>query len=678
MQGPQVASTSGKRTLWVLSMVGSFLIDRGGTRKYQGIAKNAISGMCIAIALYHIYTFVLGTYEAFTHRSIHVGSILALCFITYSFSSKKLNKFLFFDLVLALLSLSMMVYFIVNTERILYERMAMAPGSLTALDIFLGVVFILMLFEASRRAMGSILGLIALIALLYAYFGRYLGGMWYHSGFSFVQILDFTVFGLEGIFTTPVGISSTYIMLFLIFAGLIQVSGAADFFTDLAFSLAGKYRGGPAKVAVLGSAFVGSITGSAAANIAITGSVSIPMMKKYGFPNYFAGAVEAAASKGGMILPPVMAGTVFIMSEFTGVSYWNICVAAAIPALLYFLGVFVQVHLYSVKHGMVGLDASQIPPFWPTLKKGGHHFLPFVVLVGLLVRGNSPIFAALWSMPAILIVSWFRRKTRIGFKAVLKGLNAAVMMIRLIMLAVAMAGIIMGVVMYTGLGGKLMGAVAGFSGDRLFLALFIAAATSFALGLTLSMVASYILTAILIVPAVVKLGVAPLAAHLFSIYFASIAVITPPVGGAFYQAAALAEAPPFKTGWTAARLAFGGFVIPFFFVYNPSLLLIGSLTDTLISLTFTIIAIVSMAVAIEGWLFTKLRVPQRLLLIVAGFFGIFIDPIRTSIAFGLIAIVVAWLIVERKLLKSGKADYVKPPLVEDLASPVAGEAESGA
>lgn len=280
-------------------------------------------------------------------------------------------------------------------------------------------------------------------------------------------------------------------------------------------------------------------------------------------------------------------------------------------------------------------------------------------------------------MPAILIVSWVRRETRIGFKAVLKGLNAAVMMIRLIMLAVAMAGIIMGVVMYTGLGGKLMGAVAGFSGDRLFLALFIAAATSFALGLTLSMVASYILTAILIVPAVVKLGVAPLAAHLFSIYFASIAVITPPVGGAFYQAAALAEAPPFKTGWTAARLAFGGFVIPFFFVYNPSLLLIGSLTDTLISLTFTIIAIVSMAVAIEGWLFTKLRVPQRLLLIVAGFLGIFIDPIRTSIAFGLIAIVVAWLIVERKLLKSGKVDHVKPPLVEDLASPVAGEEESG-
>jgi TRAP transporter 4TM/12TM fusion protein len=535
-----------------------------------------------------------------------------------------------------------MVYLVANAERLIYERVMLVPGSLTTLELIMGVALIFMLFEASRRAMGPILGILTFLFLLHAYFGPYLAGMLRHAGFSISQIIDFTVFTEQGIFTMPIGISSTYIILFLIFAGLVQVSGATDFFRDLALALAGRTKGGPAKVAVIGSAFIGSITGSAAANVAITGSVTIPMMKRAGFEPYFAGAVEAAASKGGHILPPVMAGTIFIMAEFLGVTYWSICVAAFIPALLYFLGVFLQVHFYALKHHTTIAKEEEIPPLWPTLKKGSQHLLPFIVLVGLLANGYSPIWSALWSLPVVIAASWVRKDTRIGIKRLLNGLGFAVITIRLLMLATALSGIIMGVVLSTGLGTKLMTSVAAISQDRLMVALLMAAAVSFLLGLSLSMVASYILTAILIVPAAVKLGVAPLAAHLFSFYYASLAAITPPVGATFYQAAALAKSPPFKTGWAATRLAIAAIIVPIFFVYYPSMLLIGSITDTIIVVIAAVIAIACLALALEGWLIGQLNLLQRILLIVAGCLLLVIKPAVVVTSGVLIASALFW------------------------------------
>jgi TRAP transporter 4TM/12TM fusion protein len=471
------------------------------------------------------------------------------------------------------------------------------------------------------------LALLALFFLLYGYFGPYFGGILKHAGYFFTDIIDITVFTERGILTIPIGICSTYIILFLIFAGLVQISGATEFFTQFALSLAGKAKGGPAKVAVIGSSFIGSITGNAAANVAITGAVSIPMMKRAGFAPYFAGGVEAAASKGGHILPPVMAGTAFIMADFLGVTYWDVCVAAFIPALLYFLGVFLQVHFYSVRNDLTGVEGEDIPRFWQTLKGGWQHFVPFIVLIGLLARGYSPIWAALWSLPVVIGASWVRKETRIGLKKFLRGLSFSIKAIRLIMLATALSGIIMGMVMYSGLGTRLMTSIASFSQDRLIVALCLAAAVSFLLGLTLSMVASYILTAILIVPAAVKLGVAPMAAHLFSFYFASVATITPPVGGVFYQAAALAESPPFKTGWAATRLAIAAFIVPVFFVYHPGLLFAGPIADILIAVLFTTIAVACVAVALEGWLIAELSIPGRVILVIAGCLLIVMKPL---------------------------------------------------
>ena len=620
----------------------STLMSRGGSRELTGIPGKVIGVLAVAIALYHLYIFSSGTYEIFPHRSIHLGSILAICFLTYSFSAKNTRKFFLLDIFLALVSLTIMVYLVVNAERLIYDRVMFVPGSLTSLELIMGVVLIIILFEASRRAMGPILGFLTFLFLLHAYLGPYLGGILRHAGFSISQIIDLTVFTEQGIYTIPIGICSTYIIMFLIFAGLVQISGATDFFRDLALSLAGRAKGGPAKVAVIGSAFIGSITGSSAANVAITGSVTIPMMKKAGFEPYFAGAVEAAASKGGHILPPVMAGTIFIMAEFLGVTYWSICIAAFIPALLYFWGVFLQVHFYASRRHTAQVEETEIPSLWQTLKKGGQHFAPFVVLVGLLANGYSPIWSALWSLPVAIAASWVRKDTRIGIKKLFIGLRFSVMAIRLVMLATALSGIIMGVVMGTGLGTKLMTSVAAVSEDRLIVALAISAGVAFLLGLSLSMVAAYILTAILIVPAAVSLGVTPLAAHLWAFYFGSLAALTPPVGATFYQAAALAGSPPFKTGWAATRLAIAAFIVPIFFVYYPSMLLIGSITDTIIVVIIAVIAIGCIALALEGWLIGQLNLLQRILLIVAGCLLLVIKPAVVVTSGVLIASALFW------------------------------------
>ena len=617
------------------------IFQQGGDRKFKGIPGYLIDALAIVIALYHLYVFTSGSYEIFVHRSIHVGSILALCFLTTS-PSKTPKKFLIGDVIFALISLSVMVYLISNANRLIYERLALFPGSLTTLEVIMGFALMLMLLEASRRAMGPLLGFLGIFFLFYAYFGPYFGGILRHSGYSFSQIVDFTVFSEQGIFSMPVGVSSTYIILFLIFAGLVRQSGATDFFRDLALSLAGNLRGGPAKVAVIGSAFIGSITGSAAANVVITGSVTIPMMKKAGYKPYFAGAVEAAASTGGHILPPIMAGTMFLMADFIGVTYWSLCAAALIPALLYFWGIFVQVHFYSVKKQIATVNIEEIPPILTTLKNGGQHFLPFIVLVGLLAKGYSPIYSALWSLPVVIGASWIRKETRIGIKKILQGLSFSIHVIRLLLLATSVSGMIMGVVMSTGMGTKLMVAVGSLSQGRLGVALLIAAAASFILGMALSGIASYILTVILIVPATVKMGVDPVAAHLFSFYFAHLSAITPPVGATFYQAAALAQSEPFKTGWTATRLVFAGFIIPIFFVYYPSMLLIGSAASTVLVVTIAVLSIAFIGVGLEGWLFKNLNIVQRALFIIGGILLIIIKPTVVIISFIMISVAAIW------------------------------------
>jgi TRAP transporter 4TM/12TM fusion protein len=630
----------------------------GEKKEDAGLMDKIVSIFAILVALYHIYVFTVGVhvYDPFVHRSIHAGSVLALCFLTRSLSPRKTKKLPLTDCFLALLTLFIMAYMTMNAFNLLYERQPLSPGSLTAYEVLMGVAFILLLLEGSRRIIGPILGLLIVLFLIYSYIGPHLGGRLYHRGFSFSQIVDFTVFSLDGVFSIPVGVSATYIVMFLIFASFIQVSGAGAFFIDLAYAVAGKARGGPAKVAVISSGFMGSISGSAGANLVTTGAITIPMMKKAGFKPHMAGAIEAAASTGGHIMPPVMAGVIFLMSEITGIPYIEIVFASAVPALLYFLGVGMQVHFYAVRHGIGGGGSdTEIPSVWRTLKEGWQFLLPFISIVWLLVAGYSPIRAALWSTPVIILVSWFRKETRIGIKEVLRALESSIMSLRVVFVAMALSGILMGVVFYTGIGDKLVSMIRHLAGGMMFPALLLTAVVALILGLPLSMSASYLLVLILIIPAALKLGILPIAAHLFAIYFASVAGITPPTGGLFFMASALAGSPhPFLTGWTATRLAFAGFIVPFLFAYRPALLLIGNLTEIVSVIGLSIIGIIFLAAAAEGWFLRSLNPLERILLILGSFLLVLGDLIHIVGGVVFVGAVLVWQWLKAKSHRTGE------------------------
>ncbi|MFC2060294.1 TRAP transporter permease, partial [Chloroflexota bacterium] len=579
-----------------LVLIGDGLTAKGGPKKYTGTARKLISILAIGITLYHVVTFTQ-PYDQFRHVMLHTGLILTLCYLTCGVSQKKSPKMAIVDYFLATLPLVITVYLVINAETIL-KRATMLPFSLSPWEFVIGIVLILLLLESARRFMGLFLTLFAAAGLVYMLFGSELGGVWGHYRFTYPQVIGGLVLSINGIFSAPIIVSSTYIILFVLFGAMVQHSGAGEFFTNLAEALVGKSRGGPAKVAVLGSGFTGMISGSSVANVAITGSITIPMMKKSGIKPYFAGAVEAAASTGGIIMPPVMGGIIFLMSELIEVPYIKICIAAAIPACLYYLAVFVQVHLYSVRNRISPLDETRkkVSP-WRVLKNGWQYGLPFVSLIGLLIYGYSPIWAALWSLPTVIAASWFHKETRMGIKHILMAFESAAMTMRLVMSACALCGILMFVVFYTGVGSQMASVIASFTREMLFPALLISAVVCLILGLPLSALAAYLLTVLIIIPTVVVLGVNPLAAHLFCIYFSTICQLTPPTGATFFVAAGIAGSPPFRTGWTATRLAFAAFIVPFFWIYKPALLLMGSPSEILQVVVCAVIAILLVAMA---------------------------------------------------------------------------------
>ncbi|MFC1971589.1 TRAP transporter permease, partial [Chloroflexota bacterium] len=560
-----------------LPAVMSHIYEPRGSRKPVGTAQKFTEVFALTIAAYHLWMFTIGTYDIWLHRWISAGSILALCFLTYSFSKKPSTRLPSIDIFLALLMLGITAYLGINYDWLVWHRIQFTPGSLSPWEIGMAAVFILMVFELGRRVLGNVMGLIVLAGVIFTLAGPYMPGMWRHGGYSVVEMIDFTIFGISGMMGIPVGVASTYIILFMLFGGLTQMSGMGRFFNDLAMAVAGRLQGGPAKVSVIASALFGMISGSGAANVVVTGSFTIPMMKRVGFEGHFAGAVEAAASTGGLITPPIMGGVLFIMVELIGADYWSIAVVCAIPAILYFLGIFVQVHAYAVKKNIKGVDPTvKIPSLALTLKNGWHNILPLIAITGLLAYGYSPIRAALYSMVVIVIASWFRKEDRIGIKKLLKGLATGVRLTRLVMTACALAGILVGVVTFTGLGNMFVSSIIDITGGLLLPTMLVAAVASLFFGMALNIATCYLLVAIFVVPATVTLGIPLISAHLFAIYYAALHLVTPPIGPSFFQAASLADAPLYKTGFQATRLVVAGYLVPFIWIYRPGVLLMGS------------------------------------------------------------------------------------------------------
>ena len=578
--------------------------------------KQALFVSCLAIlmALFHLYTSGFGRFPALQQRSIHLALALILTFYIYPFRKGRPDGILASGLnvlssLAALLScgnIAFVIYYV------LYER----AGASTQTDVVLGLVLILLVLEMTRRIMGWALPIITLVFIAYGFLGDSIHVPYLtHSGMDLGRFISYTYLSTEGLFTVPLGVSATFIAIFVIFAAFLIHSGVGTFFMEAANALAGDKTGGAAKVAVVSSAAMGSVSGSAVGNVVTTGSVTIPLMKKSGFPATLAAGIEGVASTGGQIMPPLMGAAAFIIASVLGRPYLIICIAALIPALLSFFSIFLTVHFEAVRYGIKGLDKKDLPKLWPVLKKRGHLILPLVILVFMLVMGYTAMKAGFYSIVSVLLVSSLKKETRMGIKGVLKALEQGARAILPIAAACACSGIVVGVLTLTGLGLKISYLLVEIAQGNLPVLLILAMGACILLGMGITTTAAYLLVAIMVAPVLVEMGVNPLSAHLFVFYFAVISTITPPVALAAYAAAGIAGTEPFKTALVGFRVGIATFIVPFYLVYRPDMLIVGAAPlGFLLALLMALSGTWALACGACGYLFRELRLIERLIL----------------------------------------------------------------
>lgn len=585
-------------------------------KKYNFRASDVIRVVAVVMSLYHLYTCIFSIPESQMHRSLHLLFALTLSFGSYSLGGKKNGgKITVADWLLVAVSVFSLGYMIINFK--VFQNRILFVTPLTTLQIVVLVAIVLVVLEATRRLTGPTLPIVCGIFILYALFGQHLPGELAHTGFSINKILEQMTLTSEGIFGSSLGITATYVVIFIIFAGFLEVTGAGQFFIDVATGLTGTRRGGLAKVAVIGSCLFGSISGSSVANVVSTGTFTIPLSKSVGYSPVFAAAVEAVASTGGQIMPPVMAAVAFIMSDFLGISYISICIAALIPAVLYYFCLFHMVDAKAVKMGISGLKKEDLPNTVKVLKNGWYLALPFIVLVALMLMNFTPMIAGFYALLSLIAILLVMNRKKLSFKNIFKGLESGATGVISVSVTSACAGIIVGVIMLTGLGLKFTALITTFSGGNLFIAMVLSAIVAIILGMGLPTVPAYIVMSSLVAPALVQMGVAPLAAHMFVLYFAVLSCITPPVAIASYAAAAISGGNAMKVGWESARLAIVAYIIPFLFVWNPVLLFQGAIPIVLWSFFTACLGCVALTWALEGVVETPIAVPWRILALAA-------------------------------------------------------------
>ena len=587
------------------------------TRIFSGNKALLIKGLLIAFTLFAISINTFIRLNAQVHRSMFIAFILFLAYLLYPArknAPKNTNKVPWYDILLALASSGSFLYMSFN-----YKQLISQAGSYTQFDMTIAIIAIVLLLEACRRVVGLPILIVVSCFIAYAYFGNYVPGYFSHRGFSLQRIATHLYFTTEGVIGTPLAVCSTFIFLFILFGAFLERTGIGQFFIDIANSLAGKATGGPAKVAVIASALQGTITGSSVANTVSSGSFTIPMMKKMGYRPEFAAAVEAAASTGGQIMPPIMGAAAFLMSQMTGIPYSNIIIAAIIPAFLYFTGIMIMVHLEAKRYGLKGLPPEEIPNFFRLMLGYWYLLIPLVVLVTMMMTGYTPARAALIAIVLSIVVSMFRKETRMDFSTFLGALEAGARNIIGVGVACAVAGMIVGTVTLTGIGLKLANGLLMLSGGNILLALFFTMIASIVLGMGVPTTANYVIMATITAPIVLQLGVDLLPAHMFVFYFGIVADITPPVALAAYAGSAIARSNPLKTGVQATKLAIAAFIIPYIFALNPSLLLIGSEPLDIILVTLTALAgMTGVAAATEGYIFAKMNPLIRIVSLIGG------------------------------------------------------------
>lgn len=624
-------------------------VDREDTEKrvITGTGKKVISYLAIALAVFEVYVNSIGMVPSIIRNAIFLGFLLMIAFLIYPATKKSpMDRFTKLDVILSVLGGIAGFYLAINYDIIHLERASIAITR----DYVFAVLAIILILEAARRAMGYIIPALAVFFILYARYGQMFPGMFGHGGFSWQRILYRMYMTYEGIFGLTLTVAATYIFIFILFGSFLQKSGCTDFFNDIALAAAGKKRGGPAQVAVISSGLMGTLSGSAVANVATTGAITIPLMKKTGYSPEFSGAVEAAASTGGMIMPPIMGAAAFIMSSYLDVPYLRIVLAAIIPALLYFTAISITVDIRAKKLGLKGIEGEDIPSVMDVLKEKGILVLPLVVITFLLVIGRSPMYAGFSGIIATILVSFVKKENRMSLKDIISALESASMTAIQVGVACAACGLIVGVVGMTGVGSVLAHNIIKLSGGVVFIALLAVMVISIILSMGLPSTAVYIVVAVTAAPALVNMGVLPLAAHFFVFWFGAMSNVTPPVALASFTAAGLAGSDPMKTGFVAFRLVIAGFLIPFMMVYSPEMLMEGATFFSAIRIAVTgLFGVYSLSIAMENYMNGKLNIIERVIFFAAAI--LMIDPGMYTDIVGIAMFAVTLFIHRKRVIK---------------------------
>lgn len=598
-------------------MIGRGLLATGKYRHPTGALSNAITILSVFLVSFGIYSNLVGSIDAYISSSIFLCAMLSITLLLYTPTKySKALKPSWIDYLLSSLSLATGVYIYSQSERLLTRWATVEP--LNYADWFFGIVIILLAVEVTRRVLGAGLTIVLVAFILYAIAGHLLPGQLYHRPISLEYYVDSIAFTLNGTMGSTTYVAATYVFMFVMFGVFLDKANGGKLFSNLANAIAGSQTGGPAKVAVISSGLYGTISGSPTADVMTTGSVTIPLMKKMGFDPADAGAVEAVASTGGSILPPVMGSAAFLMVQLTGTPYRDLAVAAFLPALLYYLGVFMQVHYSSARFGFGGLPKDQLPRLRDALKESGEFIIPFVVLIYLLLSGFAPAYTAIAGTLTTVAVSWLRKENRIGWRKILESIVILLKRLAPITGACAAAGLVIGGINITGFSGRMITLVNAIAGDSTFIAMVIAAVVCIILGMGMPVSSVYILVAVLIGPALMEHGLSLMAAHLFLIYFSALSAVTPPVAVAAYSAASIADANPIKIAWTAVRLGIAAYLVPFIFSFDGALMMEGSLDSIIWGLFAAGIAVIMLGAAVEGYFLSILNRGERVAIVAAS------------------------------------------------------------
>lgn len=624
--------------------------SEGSKRTLAGTALLIVSILGFCMSVFHLYVAGFQAIDANVFRPAHLALGLSLTYLVTPATKKSSRKKIpWYDWVLAVLAAVPNLYIIIN-----YEEIASRVGIVTTLDVVMGLIMIVTILEAGRRCVGPVLTGIAVFFILYAVLGKYFPGVMAHRGVSVSGLVRHMCMTLEGIFGTALGASASFIFLFCLLGALMSELRSDEVMIDLAVAVFGRQRGGPAKAAVVSSGLFGMISGSSLANVTTTGTFTIPLMKKVGYEPEFAGAVEAAASCGGQIMPPVMGATAFIMAEFLGTSYLSVCLAAALPAAMYFAAIFAAVHQKAVALGLRGLPKEELPNAWKVLKTGGYLLLPMVVIVVALLLGFSASMAGFIAIVFTVLISYVRKESRMTPKRLFRALANGAISATGVMVACAIVGFISGSFTLSGLGLKLAGIVLDLAKGNLLLTLVFAALISIILGMGVPTTANYIVMSMITVPIVAKMGVMPMAAHMFCFYYGIVSDLTPPVALGALAGAGLAKAKFLPTAINATKLGVAAFIVPFFFVYNPELLL-GQTPFTMLTvvqIAFALLGIFALSCSLFGQFVCKMTAVERVLVAGAALLMILPEMLTSLVGMGILAVV---FVVEKARSKKSAA-----------------------